>query len=81
MAELADAPDLGFRNHRLQNDSSRFKKQSIYEGKTHFFTAEVVFTNDEQKSAHSSTNSSTEMRRFFSGLRPTFTLVLVVSTG
>ena len=55
VAELADAPDLGFRNHRLQNVSSRFKKQSIYEGKTHFVTPEVVFTNDEQKSARSST--------------------------
>jgi hypothetical protein len=55
VAELADAPDLGFQNHCLQNVSSRFKKQSIYEGKTHFFTPEVAFTNDEQKSARSST--------------------------
>src|SRR5689334_25031469 len=55
VAELADAPDLGFRNHRVQNVSSRFKKRSIYEGKTHFITPNVVFTNDEQKSARSST--------------------------
>jgi hypothetical protein len=29
-----DAPDLGLRNHRFQNVSFRFKKQSIYERKT-----------------------------------------------
>jgi hypothetical protein len=36
VAELADAPDLGFRNHRFQNVSFRFQKQSIYEGKRDF---------------------------------------------
>ncbi len=33
VAELADAPDLGYRNHRFQNRAFRFKKQSIYERK------------------------------------------------
>jgi hypothetical protein len=33
-AEAADAPDLGFRNHRFQNVALRFKKESFYERKT-----------------------------------------------
>jgi hypothetical protein len=44
---FADAPDLGFRNHRFQNVSFCFKKQSIYEGKTRFFTINITFSNDE----------------------------------
>jgi len=47
VAELADAPDLGLRNQLFQNSAFQFEKQSIYERKTHFFTWEVVFTNDE----------------------------------
>src|SRR5215813_621060 len=33
VAELADAPDLGFQNRRFQNTAFRFKKHSFYEGK------------------------------------------------
>jgi hypothetical protein len=47
MATLGDAPDLGFRNHRFQNVPFRFKKQSIYEGKTRFFTISSAFTTGE----------------------------------
>jgi hypothetical protein len=57
--KLADAPDLGFQNQRFQNVPFRFKRQSIYEGKTRFFTISVAFTTGEQKRRHSSTNSST----------------------
>jgi hypothetical protein len=42
-----DAPDLGFRNRRFQNVPFRFKRQSIYEGKTRFFTFRVAFTIGE----------------------------------
>jgi hypothetical protein len=44
---FADAPDLGFRNRRFQNVPFRFKRQSIYEGKTRFFTFRVAFTIGE----------------------------------
>jgi hypothetical protein len=44
---LADAPDLGFRNHRFQNVSFCFEKQPIYEGKMRFLTIRVVFTTGE----------------------------------
>jgi hypothetical protein len=37
VAELADAPDLGLRNHRFQNIAFQFEKQSIYEKKTRFW--------------------------------------------
>jgi hypothetical protein len=47
MATLADAPDLGLRNHRFQNVPFRFKKQSIYERKTRFFTISIAFTTGE----------------------------------
>ena len=47
VAKLADAPDLGLRNHRFQNIPFRFKKQSIYERKTRFFTISVAFTTGE----------------------------------
>jgi hypothetical protein len=47
VAKLADAPDLGLKNHRFQNVPFRFKKQSVYEGKTRFFTISVPFTTGE----------------------------------
>jgi hypothetical protein len=34
VAELADAPDLGFQNRRFQNIPCRFKKRPIFKGKT-----------------------------------------------
>jgi hypothetical protein len=42
-----DPPDLGLRNRRFQNVSFRFKKRSIYEGKTRFFTISITFSTDE----------------------------------
>jgi hypothetical protein len=36
MFELADAPDLGLRNDRLQNIARRFKTNTFHEGKTIF---------------------------------------------
>ena len=42
-----ELPDLGFRNHRFRNISFRFKRQSIYEGKTRFLTTSSDFTTDE----------------------------------
>jgi hypothetical protein len=36
VAELADAPDLGLRNHRFQNVPFRSKKHAIYERKMEF---------------------------------------------
>jgi hypothetical protein len=47
VAKLADAPDLGLRNRQFQNVPFRFKKQSIYEGKTRFLTISVAFTTGE----------------------------------
>jgi hypothetical protein len=47
VAKLADAPDLGFQNRRFQNVPFRFKKQSIYEGKTRLFTIRAAFTIGE----------------------------------
>jgi hypothetical protein len=47
MATLADAPDLGFRNHRFQSVPFRFKKRSIYEKKTRFFAIAIVFATDK----------------------------------
>jgi len=63
VAELADAPDLGFRNRRFQNVPFCFKKQSIYEGKMRFFAIRVAFATDEYKRRRSSTNSSTRTRQ------------------
>jgi hypothetical protein len=34
VAELADAPDLGLRNHRYQNIAFRFNAKCFHEGKT-----------------------------------------------
>ena len=47
VAKLVDAPDLGFRNRRFQNVPLRFKRQSIYEGKTRFFTMSNTLTTGE----------------------------------
>jgi hypothetical protein len=47
VAKLADAPDLGLRNHRFQNVPFHFKKQSIYEGKAQFFAVIIAFTTGE----------------------------------
>jgi hypothetical protein len=44
---FADAPDLGFRNHRFQDIPFRFKRQSIYEGKTRFFMISMAFTSND----------------------------------
>jgi hypothetical protein len=37
----------GWRNHRFHNVPFRFKKQSIYERKTGFFTISIVFATGE----------------------------------
>jgi hypothetical protein len=47
VAKLADAPDLGFRNRRFQNIPFRFKKQSLYEGKSCIFHEIGLITNGE----------------------------------
>jgi hypothetical protein len=47
VAKLADAPDLGFRNHRFQNSAFHFKERLFYERKTHFFTKSFVSTIHE----------------------------------
>src|SRR5262245_1836951 len=47
VAELADAPDLGFQIRRFQSVPSRFKNKSISEAKTRFFMVGVAFTIDE----------------------------------
>ncbi len=37
MAKLADAPDLGLRNHRFQGHRFSFQSESAYAGKSSFF--------------------------------------------
>jgi len=59
VAELADAPDLGLRNHRFQSVVSRFKTKPLHDRKTADFGEILQSTNTEQKTQHSSTNSST----------------------
>ena len=66
---IADAPDLGFRNNRFQNVGLRFKKQSFYERKSRVFHEIDFNANGEQKTTHSSTNSSTQMRQTSPHLR------------
>jgi hypothetical protein len=34
---LADAPDLGIRNHRFQNSALRFKKEPFYKRESRVF--------------------------------------------
>src|SRR5439155_5887521 len=59
VAELADAPDLGLRNHRFQSVTSRFKTKPLHDRKTLNFREILHSTNTEQRTRHSSTNSST----------------------
>jgi hypothetical protein len=47
VAKLADAPDLGLRNHRFQNIAFRIKTQSFYEAKMRFCSNVVQVTNGE----------------------------------
>src|SRR5260370_16204395 len=47
VAKLADAPDLGFRNHRFQNIAFRFKKQPFYERKSRDFREIELSANGE----------------------------------
>jgi len=47
VAELADAPDLGLRNHRFQSVAFHFKANTLYEGKTGFSYEIVTVTNSE----------------------------------
>ena len=56
---MADAPDLGLRNHRFQSIASRFKTKPLHERKMADFGEILQFTNTEQKTYHSSANSST----------------------
>src|SRR5947199_9658464 len=59
VAELADAPDLGLRNHRFQSVASRFKTKPLHDRKTLNFREILHSANTEQRTRHSSTNSST----------------------
>jgi hypothetical protein len=43
VAKLADAPDLGLRNHRFQNIAFRFKGNGFYQGKI------TIFLEKEQR--------------------------------
>src|SRR5947208_14312690 len=63
VAELADAPDLGLRNHRFQSVTSRFKTKPLHDRKTLNFREILHSTNTEQRTRHSSTNSSTRTHR------------------
>jgi hypothetical protein len=45
VAELADAPDLGLRNHRFQGVAFHFKPKAFYEGKTGFPCEIVAVAN------------------------------------
>jgi hypothetical protein len=47
VAELADAPDLGNRNHRFQSVAFRFKANSFYEWKTGFSYKTIAAANGE----------------------------------
>ncbi len=47
VAKLADAPDLGLRNHRFQNIARHFKSKAFYERKTASFAMLSQFVNDE----------------------------------
>jgi hypothetical protein len=47
VAKLANAPDLGLRNHRIQNVAFRFKSKRSYEGKRRFFLKSNTSANDE----------------------------------
>jgi len=47
VAKLADAPDLGLRNHRFQNVAFRFKANAFDGGKTGFSGEIVVLANGE----------------------------------
>ncbi|PYI91649.1 MAG: hypothetical protein DMF03_03115 [Verrucomicrobia bacterium] len=59
MAELADAPGLGLRNHRFHSVTFRFKAKRFYERKTGNFRVIPQFTNSQQRSTDSSANPST----------------------
>jgi hypothetical protein len=63
MFELADAPDLGLRNDRLQNIARRFKTNTFHEGKTIFSRGTWMCATGEQNARHSSTTSSTGTRQ------------------
>jgi len=47
MAELADAPDLGLRNHRFQSVAFHFEADAFYEWKTGFSCEIVAVANGE----------------------------------
>ena len=69
MAKLADAPDLGLRNHRFQNIARHFKSKAFRERKTASFAMVSKFANVEWKHPRSSTNSSTQTRQTSLGWR------------
>jgi len=47
VAELADAPDLGLRNHRFQSVAFHFKANAFYEGKRGFLCEMVAVADGE----------------------------------
>jgi hypothetical protein len=47
VAKLADAPDLGLRNHRFQSVAFHFKINAFYEWKTGFSFEIVAVANGE----------------------------------
>jgi hypothetical protein len=58
VAKLADAPDLGLRNHRFQSVAFRFKTKRVYEGKTPVLAESRIAANEEQQCIHSSTGDA-----------------------
>ena len=57
MAKLADAPDLGLRNHRFQRVAFRFKADAFYEWKTGFSHEIVAVANGDYNASRSSTDA------------------------
>jgi transcriptional regulator with GAF, ATPase, and Fis domain len=62
VAKLADAPDLGLRNHRFQGVPFRSKEQQFYERNSRVFHEIDPNTKGEYKVARSCTNPSTRTR-------------------
>ena len=68
---MADATDLKLRNHRFQSVASRFKTKPLHDRKTADFGEILQSTNTEQKTCHSSTNSSTRTHQSHTRVRLT----------
>ena len=62
---------LGLRNHRFQSVASRFKTKLLHDRKMVDFGEILQSTNTEQKTCHSSTNSSTRTHQSHARVRLT----------